>query len=467
MEWALKRKILYTLSFVAFMVLVSAYPVYKTTHKAPTCFDQKQNGDEMGIDCGGKCLLFCAPQIKEPNVVWAKAFLVTNGHYDVGAYIENLNTNAGLKAARYTMRVYDTDGKVVREQKNTVELPPASAVLLFGTNLILDTPPDHVEVVFEPSNSTEWVKARLTDSLITTKDQTLKNTDTKPRFDVTLINNDLVNDVGTMSIGAIIYNAARHPVAISRTYVDGVQRGGEQSIFFTWPHRFTKNPRGAMCTTPIDTILVFDRSGSMNQGRKTPHEPLTTAKNAANAYVDAADITDKVGLVSFATTVSSPIDQELSSDHELVRAKVSAIAIEKGSTQNTNLGDALKSAIEELRSVRHTKDAKQVVVALTDGVANYPLDPKDPTNKNYAEEYAVGQADIARTEKIKVYTIGLGKDLNEAFLKDRIATDSAHYFNAPTAKDLQSVYKTISETVCKPENFITELVITPRAIFSQ
>ena len=466
-DWSQKRKVFYVLAFAGVVILLTAYPVYQVTHPAPTCSDQKQNGAETGVDCGGACAAVCLAEVKQLHVVWAKAFPLEGGRYDLGAYVENTNATAGVKRARYALRVLDATGQILAERRGETEIPPASPVLLFETDVVFSGVLDHADVVFDSGDVALWTRASTAPSVVMTKNQMLKNTDTKPRFDAVLVNTDLVNSVTNLTLGAIIYDALRHPVAISRTYVDSVMKDSEEPVFFTWPSRFTKNPRGGMCTSPVDTMLVFDRSGSMNVGQKTPPEPLTTAKNAANAYVDAADIIDKVGVVSFATTASSPIDHQLSMNHESVRRVVAAISIDEDGLQYTNLGDAIKFAYTELQSVRYTKDAKKIIVALTDGVANRPVDPKNSKNEKYAETYTAGVVKEAQANDIQVYAIGLGKDINDAFLRNNVATDAAHYFNAPTAEDLQNIYKNISETVCKAENFITEIVLTPRAIFAQ
>jgi len=465
MEWSQKRRILYALVFVGMIVVAASYPVYHALNPIPTCFDHKQNGDEAGMDCGGSCVLYCANQVKAPHVVWAKAFLTAPGRYDLGAYVENPNSYAGVKEAPYILRMLDRSGQVLVEDTGTTEIPPAGTFLLFAGNLSTSDTPDKVEVVFGGGTPLSWVKAQAVPLSIVTKNQSLINTDTKPRFDVTLLNTDLVNDVGHTTIGAIIYDALRHPVAISQTFVNNIPKGEEQDIFFTWPSRFSKRPNGGICTTPVDTMLVFDRSGSMDVGKKKPPEPLTTAKNAAIAYIEAADLIDKVGLVSFATTASEPIDHELSLNHESVKNMTMSISIATSSIQQTNLGDALKAAAVEFESPRHAKDAKRVIVALTDGDANRPLDPVNPKNTAYASEYAASQADASRVLGVEIYTIGLGKNISEKFLRDRIATDPAHYFSALTAKDLQGIYKKIAEAVCKEEGFITEIVTTPRAVF--
>jgi hypothetical protein len=467
MDWSQKRKILYAIGFVGILVALSAYPTYRILNKPATCFDQKQNGTEAGIDCGGGCALVCVAEVKQPHAVWAKAFQVSGSRYDLGAYVENPNTHAGIKNARYTMRVVDSAGKVLVEIKGETEIAPASRVLLFATGVDMPVSPNAVEVLFDSNDLTKWYRATTALSSVVSKNQSLKNVDTKPRFDAVLVNTDKVNDVTNLTLSAIIYDALRHPVAVSKTYVENIPKGGEQNIFFTWPDRFTKHPRGGMCTTPVDTMLVFDRSGSMDVGHKIPAEPLETAKNAAKAYIDMAEISDKVGLVSFANTPSSPIDHELSLDHNSVGNALSSIIIGKDGAQNTNLGDALKVAVAELQSERHNKTAKQVLIVLTDGEANRPLDPTKQIEGSYAEEYAGQVASDARTSGVLLYAIGLGLKINESFLRDRIEGDTPHYFNAPTAEGLQEIYKTLSSVICPPENFITEIMVTPRAIFAE
>jgi len=356
---------------------------------------------------------------------------------------------------------------VLVEKTGITELAPASGLLLFETGVTFLGVPDRTEVSFNDDDLTKWTRAVTAQSSIVTKNQNLRNVDSAPRFDAVLVNTDQVNEVSDLTLGAIIYDALRHPIAVSKTYVKFIPKRGEQGIFFTWPSRFTKHSRGGICATPADTMLVFDRSGSMNIGRKNPPEPLETAKNAAKAYVDLADFSDKVGVVSFADTASSPIDHELSSNLDSVKAALSSIAIKKDGVQNTNLGDAIKAAALELQSARRTAGAKQAIVVLTDGDTTRPIDPANPRNAKYAEDYAINLATEARKNGLDVYAIGLGKNINEAFLKDNIVGDLSHYYSAPTAENLLAIYKTISEKVCPPENFITEIVVTPRAIFAE
>lgn len=240
MEWSKKRRILFVLAFAGVVVILVAYPIYLLTHKTPTCSDQKQNGAETGVDCGGGCALRCFAEMKAPQVKWAKAFYLGGPYYDLGAFVENPNAQAGVKSARYAFRVFDNEGKVLVEKKGTVEIVPGAGFVLFEPNVVIVGNPDRVEVVFEQGDLSRWVKARIASSIIVTKNKNLKNTDTKPRFDATLENTDLVNSVANLTVSAIIYDARRNPIAVSRSFVDSIQKGGEADVVFTWPKRFTE-----------------------------------------------------------------------------------------------------------------------------------------------------------------------------------------------------------------------------------
>lgn len=256
MDWAQRRKILYAAGFLGILAILFAYPLYKMFVKPPTCFDGKKNGVETGVDCGGVCALMCKNDVKQPRVVWARAFPV-NGVYDIGVYMENINTNAGLKNAHYTIRVIGANEQVLTEKKGVIELAPSSRVLVFEAGVQLASSPERVEVLFDSADLSHWLKATTAPSAIVTKNQNLKDVDTKPRFDAVIVNTDPVNDIPGLSLGAVIYDSTRNPIAISKTYVDTIQKGGEENIFFTWPNGFPVDPQGFLTEIIITPRAIF------------------------------------------------------------------------------------------------------------------------------------------------------------------------------------------------------------------
>jgi hypothetical protein len=83
-------------------------------------------------------------------------------------------------------------------------------------------------------------------------------------------------------------------------------------------------------------------------------------------------------------------------------------------------------------------------------VANNPKDPKGSTEKDdikYAEDLAVKESLSAKGDGILIYTIGLGEKINESFL-NTIASEEGNYFFAPSALNLETIYKNISSEIC-------------------
>jgi len=257
MDWAQKRKILYAVGFASIIVLLASYPAYKVFYKTPTCFDKKKNGTEAGVDCGGGCALQCSINIKPPHIVWAKVFSIGDALYDIGSYVENVNTGAGLKSARYTFRVFNAGGDILAEKSGETELAPGSGVLLFETGIAFSDIPTRVEVSFDSNDFTKWTKATQPELSLVTKNKNLKNVDTSPRFDAIVVNNDPVNDVSNLSIGAVIYDQGRRPVAISKTYIDSIPKNSERDIFFTWPKPFTTTKQNFITEIIITPRAVF------------------------------------------------------------------------------------------------------------------------------------------------------------------------------------------------------------------
>lgn len=263
--------------FAGILVLLAAYPVYKLVVKDPTCFDMKKNGNETGVDCGGSCALMCAQDVKAPRIVWAKAFSLINGKYDVAAYVENLNNNAGIKNAHYTLRVLDANDDLLTEKSGMLDIVPGSRALIFETDVQTSSTPATVEVAFDPRDLAHWIKASAAPSPVVTKNQSLKNIDLAPRFDAVLVNTDPVNAVSGLVLGAIVYDMSRNPVAVSKTYVDSIPKMGEQNIFFTWPSRLTKYPRGSKCDAFGDIIATSATSSMITDpSAPCPNENFIT-----------------------------------------------------------------------------------------------------------------------------------------------------------------------------------------------
>ena len=196
----------------------------------------------------------------------------------------------------------------------------------------------------------------------------------------------------------------------------------------------------------VDIILTIDVSGSMLAQDFSPNR-MEAAKEVAANFVDSRP-TDRIGLVIFSgeSFTLSPA----TTDKAVLKTQIYNIRsglLEDG----TAIGSGLATSVDRLRS---SKSKSKVVILLTDGENNGGL--IDP---NTAKE-------IAKAEKVKVYTIGVGTEgyapmpqqvaggivmqrekvnIDEKLLKEIADETGGRYFRAKDNESLRNIYSEIDK----------------------
>jgi Mg-chelatase subunit ChlD len=442
MTWAAQRQIIYFSVAMTIILIVVGIPLYSLWHHTPTCFDGSQNGLEQGVDCGGICTRLCVALEINPVVVWQQAFQVEPGLYSAVVYIKNTKLNAESKGVPYTFTFRDQTNAIITERKGIASIPSGKNFAIFESNIAIPKNVSSVHTSFFFTGPIEWTRASKDAAQVTIQNQRIEGLTKTPTVTADLVNTSF-NPIGRVDAIAIVYNTDGNAIAASKTYVDSIGKQASSQVVFTWPQPFVGQVTS--CQQATDVMLDIDRSGSMSSDGKNPPQPLTSVKDAALSFVQDLKKGDQAGVISFATNVSSPIDQVLTNDKATLKDSIQSIAILKDGTQYTNISETLQQSISELTSNRHHDGAKQTIVLLTDGKPNKPEMKGDA---NYATNQALAAARSAQSQGIDIYTIGLGKDIDEQFLQS-VAGLSGHFFKAPTSQDLQSVYMKIGAALCK------------------
>ncbi len=194
----------------------------------------------------------------------------------------------------------------------------------------------------------------------------------------------------------------------------------------------------------VDIILCIDVSGSMTAQDFIPNR-MEAAKKVAEDFVNSRP-NDRIGIVIFSG--ESFTQCPLTTDHYVLISQISQIRnglLEDG----TAIGSGLATSVDRLRN---SKSKSKVVILLTDGINNGGL--IDPATAK----------EIAKTFKIKVYTIGVGTDgyaptpvstpmgivmqnekvaIDEKLLKNIADETGGKYFRATDNKSLQNIYAEI------------------------
>lgn len=194
-----------------------------------------------------------------------------------------------------------------------------------------------------------------------------------------------------------------------------------------------------------DALLVIDKSGSMNDRNGTTGTKISNAKTAASNFIDilAKDTRNYVGLSTFAST--GTLNSQLSNNYPAIKNQINGI-IANG---HTCVECGILKANQEIYA-RKRPNVKNAVILLTDGIANFVEGNNREVSKELAESRAIAAAKSGHSASGTIYfTIGLGKDVNSAFLT-RIADDTGgQYFYSPTTDQLNSIYTQISQILAK------------------
>jgi len=193
----------------------------------------------------------------------------------------------------------------------------------------------------------------------------------------------------------------------------------------------------------VNVVLVIDDSGSM---QATDYKPtrLEAAKSSAETLINSLETNDYIGIVVFESGATTAAYLTPFKDKAL--DKLRSIAPRQGQTA---IGDGLSLAIDMASSI---PNKKKVVILLSDGVNNAGvITPPEAVL-------------FAKTNKIQVYTIGLGSEqpvvlgydwfgnpqyaeLDEATLQAIAQQTGGKYFKSVDEKTLSEIYKNISKDI--------------------
>ncbi len=220
------------------------------------------------------------------------------------------------------------------------------------------------------------------------------------------------------------------------TYIDGVGFSDERdfpvphvrvrpSLYLPWLARAQCRPRR------VDVALVIDTSGSMDLPVEVGGErKLDAARAAATGFLDAMRFPDdRAAIVSF--DASARTIQALTADESRARVGLDLLRVAPG----TRIDAGLAAGASALRDPARRRAVTPLLVLLTDG---------RPSEGTVAAVRSAARS--ARDEGIRLFTIGLGADVDAALLAE-LAGDPARSFIAPDTATLRAVYDRLAGSV--------------------
>jgi Ca-activated chloride channel family protein len=198
----------------------------------------------------------------------------------------------------------------------------------------------------------------------------------------------------------------------------------------------------------IDILITLDISGSMASVDFKPRNRLEVAKGVIADFIQKRS-TDRLGLVIFAGVSYTKCPPTI--DYDMLRYYLDQTSL--GELEDgTALGMALATSVNRVSSSK-TGTRTKIIILLTDGVNNRgELDPRDA-------------AEMAKSDNVKVYTIGVGTrgqapypmkdsfgrvqhvmvnvEIDEELLKEIANKTGGLYFRATDKESLQQIFTEI------------------------
>jgi hypothetical protein len=241
MDWSTRKKMGCLGMMAGVILLLSAYLVYIFfIKKTPTCFDQIQNQNERGIDCGGVCRLVCSADAKTIVPVWSRVFHTVGDVYSVVAYLENQNKTAGVKKIAYEFRIYDDKNILAGEPiTGTTFIGPNDKTALFASPIKTGNRVP-TRAFFSFTTQPEWITTdtRYQSPQLRTAKIQLTDETTSPKLSVDIVNPTIYN-YQNIEVIALVYDEAGNAFNASKTFIEALPQQSSETVYFTWPEAFS------------------------------------------------------------------------------------------------------------------------------------------------------------------------------------------------------------------------------------
>lgn len=244
MDWAIKRKLMYLGTFLSIIAIIIGFFVYKLFFTIePTCFDNKKNQDERGVDCGGVCELVCLTDTRPVVPLWTRPFKITGNVYSVLSFIENQNIGSGIKSITYQIQLLDEQNIPINEPiQGSTFIGPNERTAIFETAINTgDKVPISAFITLQENPIHYKTDPVFNTQSIRVSNEILSDLDTVPKLRVDITNITEKTFINFPVI-VILYDEEGNALAVSQTIVDRLGLEETKKLFFSWPEPFSGTP---------------------------------------------------------------------------------------------------------------------------------------------------------------------------------------------------------------------------------
>jgi hypothetical protein len=252
-SWRTRRYLTVFLIFGIFVAGIVFFVVEKVLPE-PSCFDNKQNQGEMGLDCGGPCIPCVLKYPKPVEVFWVRIIPVRENVYDVVAFIRNPNAVLSAREFEYEFRLFDEFGEVARRRGSTFIFAQERTHAL-ELNISTSRPPTRAE--FKVVDAKWMIREDIAPNIALEKREYKVMKDlgrSQSVVEAVLVNRESVG-FREVAVNFLLTDANGNIVGVNRILVDNLMAGERRAIKSIWPQVI----QGEVAAIEIEPrVNVFD-----------------------------------------------------------------------------------------------------------------------------------------------------------------------------------------------------------------
>lgn len=255
---ATKKRIIIVSVFAA-LLSVAGFIIYFIITPDPTCFDNKQNQKEKGVDCGGTCAP-CKEIVQARDIVIKEVAVALGGNntYDVAGKIANPNDTLGSSSFKYTFNLKDASGKIVATSEGSNFILPADSKYIaeFGIQTEGGASPTSVDLVISEMTWEKLDNIGKPQIGVYNKNFGKVPVGIGSKADG-VIRNESGYDLNKIFIIVILRSESGDIIGINKTEINSVRTKENRDFRLTWPYQLS----GQVQNIEVDAQSnVFDPS---------------------------------------------------------------------------------------------------------------------------------------------------------------------------------------------------------------
>ncbi len=230
---------MYGLSVGIVIVGTTLFFVWDKLFPEPTCFDKKQNGFEIGVDCGGVCSLRCASEVSPLTVEWAKAVPVDGATYDLAGLVLNNNIDNASRVLLYSFVLYDENGRQMGTVDGSTVAPLGGKFPIVVQNVALPKAPKNVTLLLKDTPHFR-VKEVPTSPTVKVLERRYE-VDSISRV-YAKISNTKHAEINDLPVIVLLYDAKDNVYAVGSSVVPVFHKEETKEVSFTWTRPLREAP---------------------------------------------------------------------------------------------------------------------------------------------------------------------------------------------------------------------------------